>query len=85
MDRRGFLGAVLAGAAAPAFVRASSLMRLSGIIIPAGISIPTTAEVVAINGGNSLLTIDMITAKALAILEKSLAEAFQSTNRLMAS
>jgi hypothetical protein len=34
MDRRGFLGAILAAAAAPAVVRASSLMRVAAIVEP---------------------------------------------------
>lgn len=35
MNRRGFIGAILAASAAPAIVRAESLMRVSGLIIPA--------------------------------------------------
>lgn len=66
MNRRGFLGAILAAGCAPAIVRASSLMKVSGIIIP------TTAEVIAVNGGNRLLSIEMITREALMILEKNL-------------
>jgi len=34
MNRRGFLGAILAASAAPAIVRAESLMRVSGIVMP---------------------------------------------------
>lgn len=64
MNRRGFLGAILAAGAAPAIIRAESLMRVTGIIVP------TTAEVVTY--GNSLLSIEMITAEALRVLEKNL-------------
>jgi hypothetical protein len=61
VNRRGFLGSILAGAMAPAIVRASSLMKLapgfevaeSGLIVPAG------------DGG--LLTIDQITREALRV------------------
>lgn len=57
MNRRGFLGSMLALCAAPAIVRASSLMKIapgfeeleSGIVVP----------------GNQLLTIEMITNEAL--------------------
>jgi hypothetical protein len=66
MDRRGFLGSVLALAAAPAIVRASSLMKLapgmaeteSGIVVP----------VAELRAGNQLLTIQMITDEALGVL-----------------
>lgn len=34
MDRRRFLGIILVGGAAPAIVRASSLMKVTGIIVP---------------------------------------------------
>lgn len=63
MNRRGFLGAILATGAAPAIVRVSSLMRVQGIIVP------TLGEVVAVNAGNSLLSIDLITKEALRVLE----------------
>jgi hypothetical protein len=61
MNRRGFLGSVLALAVAPAIVRASSLMKLapefeeieSGLIVPKG---------------NQLLTISQITQEALRVL-----------------
>lgn len=61
--RRGFLGSILALGAAPAIVRADSLMR---------IIVPTTEEVVAIVGGNRILTIQMITAEALRILHENM-------------
>lgn len=61
MNRRGFMGSMLALCAAPAIVRASSLMKLapgferleSGLIVP----------------GNGLLTIEAITAEALRVFE----------------
>lgn len=34
MDRRGFLGAILAAGVAPAIVRASSLMSVRGLLVP---------------------------------------------------
>lgn len=63
MNRRGFLGAILAAGIAPAVVRASSLMRLSGIIVP-------STEIIVPD--NKLLTIGMITAEALKMLEENL-------------
>jgi len=66
MNRRGFIGSILAIGAAPAIVRASSLMRVQGIIVP------TLEEVVAVNSGNSLLTFDLITREALRVMEKNL-------------
>lgn len=42
MNRRGFLSSILALGAAPAIVRAASLMPARGIVIP------TTAEVMAV-------------------------------------
>jgi len=62
MDRRGFLGAILAAGCAPAIVRASSLMK---------IVVPTTVEVLEYSG-NRLLTVSMITKEALRILEENL-------------
>ena len=61
--RRGFLGSMLALAAAPAIVRASSLMKIapgmreleSGIVVP----------------GNQLLTIKQITDEALRVISKA--------------
>lgn len=69
MNRRGFLGSILALGAAPAIVRADSLMR----IIPRDIGILIGAEVTAevMTYGNRLLTIDQITRQALEILHKN--------------
>lgn len=66
MNRRGFLGAILAAGVAPAIVRVESLMRLPSVIIP------TDAEITAVVSGNRLLTIEMITREALHILESNL-------------
>ncbi len=68
MDRRGFLGAILAAAASPAIVKAASLMPIwtraeSGLYVVA-------EDVVA--GSNTLLTIDMITQEALRLLNANL-------------
>jgi hypothetical protein len=68
MDRRGFLGAIFAAAAAPAIVRASSLMKLapglefaeSGLIVP----------VTEIYAGNQLLSLKQITDAATAFLAR---------------
>lgn len=65
MDRRGFLGSILALAAAPAIVRADSLMRL----------VPVETTVVVPSLGNRLLTIEEITREALRIAhEQGLAD-----------
>jgi len=68
MDRRGFLGAILAAAAAPAIVRASSLMKLApGLeIAESGLIVPVTE----IRSGNQLLTIKQITEEAMAFLAR---------------
>lgn len=48
MNRRGFLGSILAAAAAPAIVRADSLMR----VVPRGLWRPTGLEVIPpLSGG----------------------------------
>lgn len=64
MDRRGFLGSMLAACAAPAIVRASSLMKCSGIIVPSQelLIAPWT-----------VLTPAIIAREALLVLEKHLA------------
>ncbi len=75
MDRRGFLQSILALGAAPAIVRATSLMKVSGIILPtdeeifelAGIPLEFTSS-----PGYPFLTPSMITREALKILEKNL-------------
>ncbi len=67
MDRRGFLGSILALGAAPAIVRAESLMR---IIVPVQELYRPTLTLAA--RGNQLLTIDQITAECLRILNSNL-------------
>jgi len=66
MNRRGFIGSILAIGAAPAIVKASSLMRVQGIIVP------TLEEVLAVNSGRPILEINMITRRALEALEENL-------------
>lgn len=72
MNRRGFLGTMLALGAAPAVVRAESLMR---------IVVPTTREVMDINrldtlygwaATETLLTPTMVTREALFLLDQQL-------------
>ena len=63
MNRRSFMSGMLSLFAAPAIVRADSLMR---------IVVPSTAEVMSIGRGNQLLTIDMITREALRILHEKM-------------
>lgn len=60
MNRRGFLGSILAVAIAPAIVRADSLMRI----------IPTETLLVTTVSGNRLLRIEEITREALIIMEE---------------
>lgn len=57
--RRGFMGAMLAACAAPAFVRAESLMKLS----PAGLFVPVDS---------GIITPEMVTREALRILHANL-------------
>lgn len=66
MDRRGFLAGMLAACAAPAIVRADSLMR----IVPRELEL--LVPNVIVGTGNYLLTPEMITKEALAILSKNL-------------
>lgn len=72
MNRRGFLGAILAAGAAPAVVKASSLMP---IYVPK-LWTPGPYDVVveiAPGRGNYLITIDQITKEALRILNEQTA------------
>jgi hypothetical protein len=68
MDRRGFLGAILAAAAAPAIVRASSLMKLApGLeIAESGLVVPVTE----IYARNQVLAIKQITDATSALLAR---------------
>ena len=71
MNRRGFLGSILALGAAPAIVRADSLMR----IIPRGLIVPPLEINMLpppVFRGNRLLTIDEITREAMRILAESI-------------
>jgi hypothetical protein len=70
ISRRGFLGAILAAAAAPAFVKASSLMPVFSRQEDQRVLTPA-APIVA-SARNTLLTIDEITREALKILEKEM-------------
>lgn len=73
MNRRGFLGAILAAGVAPAVVKASSLMpvfvrkELGGLLVPDGVG-----GMHVVMRSNSLLTIEMITKESLLILERNL-------------
>lgn len=60
MNRRGFLGSILALGAAPAIVRADSLMRLVPVDTLIALDVPHV-------GGNRLLTLEEITREALRI------------------
>ena len=44
MNRRGFLAGILAAGAAPAVVKAASLMKVSGIVLPTDEEVLTYAE-----------------------------------------
>lgn len=61
MNRRGFLGSILALCAAPAIVRIGSLMPVRNIVLP------TDAEFATVVG-NPFLTIDEITREALRLM-----------------
>lgn len=65
MNRRGFLGSILAACAAPAIVRAQSLMPGRGIVLA---TLPEIAK-----HGNTFASIDAITREALKILETEIA------------
>lgn len=65
MNRRGFIGSILAACAAPAIVRADSLMRVfapheSGLLVVTRVA------------GNQLTAYDIITREALLILDNQL-------------
>lgn len=64
MNRRGFLGAILAAGIAPAIVRSKSLMRCSGIIVP-------QTEILFAQG-NTILTASIIARESLQILKNNL-------------
>lgn len=60
--RRGFLGAILAAAAAPAIVRAASLMPVrrlaSGLVVPAGLDFDFASMDLTLRIDDLTLTID---------------------------
>lgn len=74
MNRRGFLGAILAAGVAPAIVRAANIMpvflrrEVGGLLVP-----EVSGMALMQGGGNTLLTIEMVTKEALRILEKNMA------------
>lgn len=71
MNRRGFLGSLLAAAVAPAIVRADSLMR----IVPTETTILSALEqfvVTSVGSGNTLLTMEEITRQALRIAHEKM-------------
>lgn len=76
MNRRGFLGSILAACAAPAIVRADSLMR----IVPREATIITSTDGITWGAANRLLTIDEITRETLKVLERNMVFG-QSVNR----
>ena len=74
MNRRGFLGGILAACAAPAIVRSQNIMRVfapveSGLLLPVA----------------GLLTIDMITRETLRILHEKLSLVSSVNNQFDAS
>ena len=82
MDRRGFLGSLLAAGVAPAVVKIQNLMPIfnrgaTGLWMP-------EQEIVApvLAGGNQILTIDQITKEALRILHKNLTFMHSQSNLL---
>jgi DMSO reductase anchor subunit len=70
MNRRSFLASILALGAAPAIVRADSLMRV--VARETEIVVPTVNEVAMFAHGNRLLSIETITRQALAMLEQQI-------------
>lgn len=70
MNRRGFLQGILAAAAAPAIVKAASLMPVFVRKETGGLLVPGWPSEMAV--GNQLLTIEQITREALQILHQNL-------------
>lgn len=82
MNRRGFLGIMLAACAAPAVVKSGSIMRIKPILLP-GIDFSFTSEDLTLSVEefqNRFLTPSIIAREALFILEKNLIMA-NSVNR----
>ena len=80
MNRRGFLGAILAVGVAPEIVKAGSLMRINPeiLVVPHGIDVRPVLDIAKIDakiasiGGNRLLTVEEITKRNLEILNYEL-------------
>ena len=68
MNRRGFLGGILALGAAPAIVRADSLMR----IVPRGLIVDPYDALMAQRTSNMILTCEEIARQALKVLKRHL-------------
>lgn len=66
---------MLATATAPAIIRSGILMPIRNVVMPT-----VEEEIAVLGGGNTLLTIEMITREALRILNKQMVFA-ASTNR----
>lgn len=76
MQRRGFLGAILAACAAPAIIRVQSLMPIRALAPRIWTSDElafdfSRVDVIYGMGGNTLLTAAMVTQQALKILGES--------------
>jgi hypothetical protein len=69
MDRRGFMGAILAAGMAPAIVRAESLMRCRSIVLPT--IEETLAVVVGFDEGRPLLNLSLITREVRQIMKEN--------------
>jgi hypothetical protein len=78
VNRRGFLGSILAGAIAPAIVRASSLMKLAPGLeeLESGIVVPTAT----LRADNQLLTVEMITREASRVISKQMGNVYRVTD-----
>lgn len=73
MQRRGFLGAILAAGMAPAFVGAKVLMPVRALALAEPVQLDVLYGWAPLaTGRNSLLTVSMITNEALKILESQL-------------
>lgn len=77
MERRGFLGAILAAGMAPAFVGAKVLMPVKSVIVQAQEYVGLVASP---GGGNRLVTCELVAREALKVLNERLSFA-DSVNR----
>lgn len=80
ITRRGFLAGMLAACAAPAIVKAGSLMRIDPriITIPEGYFQALQASIAQDIGGNRILTMEEIVKRSLEILNKELENDFSA-------